>query len=163
MQRNDQLRFFMASSESVKIFSRDRHWMRLNYCSWTVGFTSGLQQYIPKKTCVWTCNNLKNETFYDEKQSTPSVGWPQSFKEAKAEGDIQLKYPSDKLCALSIRAVTKKKLTMRTLGVCRNSLMYRMFGNSAHIWSCVLVGLKEWYCIYITMNANVMHVLFCTW
>jgi len=74
------------------------------------------------------------------------VGWPQNFKEASAEGDIQLKYFSYKICTQSIRAVTKKMAT-RTLGVYRNSLMYGMFGNSAHIWSCLLVGLKEWYCM----------------
>jgi len=31
---------------------------------------------------------LKMKLFYDEEQSTPSVGWPQNFKETSAEGDI---------------------------------------------------------------------------
>jgi hypothetical protein len=42
--------------------------MSLNYCSWPEGFTSGLQQWIPKKIFDRASDNLKKLYFffYDE-------------------------------------------------------------------------------------------------
>jgi len=38
--------------------------MSLSYCSWTEGFTSSLQQWIPKKTSDLASDNFKKLSFF---------------------------------------------------------------------------------------------------